>query len=168
MEEWKSISYREDYEVSNFGNCRRKKSNGDYYYITPTIQRYKFLSFWSKKEKKYHKKTLHSLVAEAFLGERPEGLVIDHIDRDKLNNNVSNLRYITNQENICNSRVYRTDITETEPLQRRKEYMKPYNQEYREANKEYMREYSKKYRQENKEYMREYMKKYRQQKKEQS
>ena len=31
----------------------------------------------------------HHLVASAFLGERPPGLVVDHIDRDKLNNNVT-------------------------------------------------------------------------------
>lgn len=46
--------------------------------------------------------TVHRLVALAFLGERPEGMVIDHIDRDKMNNHISNLRYCTQSENNKN------------------------------------------------------------------
>ena len=43
-----------------------------------------------------------SLVAEAWLGERPAGCVVDHVNRDKLNNHVENLRYVTPIENLCN------------------------------------------------------------------
>lgn len=39
------------------------------------------------------KRTVHSLVAECWLGPRPEGLEIDHIDRNRFNNHYSNLRY---------------------------------------------------------------------------
>lgn len=46
--------------------------------------------------------TVHRLVALAFLGERPAGMVIDHIDRNKANNNISNLRYCTPSENSRN------------------------------------------------------------------
>ncbi len=45
-------------------------------------------------------KTIHSLVAETFIGERPNGLFINHIDGNKLNNCVSNLEYVTPKENI--------------------------------------------------------------------
>lgn len=50
---------------------------------------------------KRQKKTIyiHTLVAETFLGVRPEGQVIDHIDGDKSNNHLSNLRYTTVAEN---------------------------------------------------------------------
>lgn len=44
--------------------------------------------------------TVHSLVAYAFLGEKPEGKEIDHIDGDKLNNFASNLQYISHSENM--------------------------------------------------------------------
>ena len=46
--------------------------------------------------------TVHRPVALAFLGERPEGMVIDHIDRDKTNNHISNLRYCSLSENSKN------------------------------------------------------------------
>jgi len=48
------------------------------------------------------RKLLHVLVAETWLV-KPEGkMVIDHIDRNKLNNNCENLRYLTQYENCQN------------------------------------------------------------------
>lgn len=47
----------------------------------------------------------HSLVAECWLGDRPEGYVIDHIDRDTKNNHYSNLRYCTISENMKNRQL---------------------------------------------------------------
>ena len=45
---------------------------------------------------------------------------IDHIDKNKLNNNVSNLRYITQKENCKNHDRYRDDIKETDPVLRKR------------------------------------------------
>lgn len=42
---------------------------------------------------------LHTLVAQAFISERPQGLVINHIDGNKLNNTVENLEYVSSKEN---------------------------------------------------------------------
>lgn len=42
---------------------------------------------------------VHRLVAEAWHGPRPQGLEINHIDGDKLNNTPGNLEYITPAEN---------------------------------------------------------------------
>jgi len=42
---------------------------------------------------------VHVLVAEAFLGNRPEGMIVNHRDEDKLNNHIYNLEYITYKEN---------------------------------------------------------------------
>jgi len=65
-------------------------------------------------------KPIHHLVALTFIGERPEGLQIDHIDRNKLNNRADNLRYVTANENQQNRDSYRTDILETDPKERLK------------------------------------------------
>ena len=51
---------------------------------------------------------VHTLVAYAFLGQPPTPMgrtkgssVVDHIDENKLNNNVKNLRWVSVKENIC-------------------------------------------------------------------
>jgi len=49
---------------------------------------------------------IHILVATHFIGERPIGYDIDHKDRNPLNNNVSNLRFISRSENNKNRYVY--------------------------------------------------------------
>lgn len=47
-------------------------------------------------------RSVHSLVAEAFIGPRPQGFSIDHIDGNRRNNCVSNLRYCAAKENEAN------------------------------------------------------------------
>ena len=43
--------------------------------------------------------SIHSLVARAFVGPRPDGLVVNHKDGDKANNHAQNLEYITIGQN---------------------------------------------------------------------
>lgn len=45
---------------------------------------------------------LHRVVAECWLGPRPEGMQVDHIDRNSLNNHYTNLRYVTKSEQMLN------------------------------------------------------------------
>lgn len=47
--------------------------------------------------------TVHSLVAQAFLGPRPGGADVRHLDGNRRNNHVSNLAYGTRSENIQDS-----------------------------------------------------------------
>ena len=54
------------------------------------------------KNKSYR---VHRIVAEAWFGKCPKGLEVDHIDRNKLNNNVNNLRYATRSLNCYNRRT---------------------------------------------------------------
>lgn len=46
---------------------------------------------------------IHSLVAKFIIGERPQGLCVNHIDGNKLNNAASNLEYVTLAENTKHS-----------------------------------------------------------------
>ena len=49
---------------------------------------------------------VHRLVAETFLDNPENKPFVDHIDRDRHNNNVSNLRWVTSSENNRNTKAY--------------------------------------------------------------
>lgn len=53
-------------------------------------------------KKHIRKVFMHRVVAECWHGERPEGMQVDHIDRDSLNNDYRNLRYVTKSEQMLN------------------------------------------------------------------
>lgn len=53
-----------------------------------------------RKESKSYHRFVHCLVAETFIGPRPEGKQVDHIDGNKDNNHYYNLRYLTQEENL--------------------------------------------------------------------
>lgn len=52
--------------------------------------------------------SVHRLVVEAFTGEIPEGLQVNHLDGNKQNNHISNLELCTAQENTLHA--YRTGL----------------------------------------------------------
>jgi hypothetical protein len=43
---------------------------------------------------------VHHIVADAFIGPRPEGLEVNHKDRDPSNNQPENLEYVTHSQNM--------------------------------------------------------------------
>lgn len=58
-------------------------------------------------------RTVHSLVAETFLGTRKEGMQVNHIDGVKTNNNVENLEYVTQSENL--KHAFRLGLSKARP-----------------------------------------------------
>jgi hypothetical protein len=154
IEEYKK--WFEDYEISNFGNLRKKLKNGEYRNIQGSLlnrgEGYKY--FQINRNKKRINYLFHYLVAKVFIGDRPEGLIIDHIDRNSLNNHVNNLRYITQKENCRNTKRYKSHI-EGEGKERKYKLDK----EYRETHKEHIKEYNEKNKEHIKERTKEYCKK---------
>lgn len=135
------IKIVEDYEISNLGNLRKLLKNGDYKIINCSVNNKGYKYFQLQRNKKRINYSVHCLVSKAFLGERPEKLVIDHKDRNKLNNNINNLHYITQKENCINTDRYLEHIEEQEPkkraIMRAKEYVKNNREKVLQKKKDY-------------------------------
>lgn len=54
---------------------------------------------------------VHRVIYILTVGDIPEGCVVDHIDGDSSNNQVSNLRVVENKVNSRNQRIYNTNKT---------------------------------------------------------
>ena len=128
MEEiWKEIPDYPDYKVSNFGNIMSKKY-GDYRLLTPTPNSDGYLRVGLCKNNKHSTKRVHRLMAIAFIP-NPENLsTVDHIDQNKTNNDLSNLRWATNYTQSMNKSNTRTDILETDPKERHNKLQSGYIQ----------------------------------------
>lgn len=103
---WKKIpGFKDFYEVSNFGNLRSfsSKQNGK---MMTLIREYRGkLPLYLKTvlrtaDNKNRTRPIHSLVMLAFCGPTPKGMIINHIDGNKLNNRLDNLEFITQGQNI--------------------------------------------------------------------
>jgi len=66
--------------------------------------------YWKVLHKK-RQYTCHRVVWEMLMGEIPIGMQVDHIDRNKSNNSIENLRLVTNTENKRNSGKYSNNKT---------------------------------------------------------
>lgn len=91
--------YEGDYEVSNMGNVRSLHYGKVRLLRSPSNSRgYPAVGLFLNRTRTTH--LVHWLVMAAFVGERPAGMVINHIDSDKTNNLLSNLEYTSQHHNI--------------------------------------------------------------------
>lgn len=98
---WKSISgFYGLYDVSNFGRVRSLKTGIILKPQRGKNCRYDRVSLYSKEKPRGYIPSIHILVAEAFIGPRPRGLVLNHKDGNRSNNSANNLEYITQKENM--------------------------------------------------------------------
>lgn len=126
MEEiWKDIEgYEGLYQVSSLGRVRGLDRYSGSKFIRGQLLRgaksnrgYLCVLLWNNKKKK--KYSVHRLVAEAFIPNPFLKPCVDHIDTDKTNNTVMNLRWVTHQENMLNSITYRQNITQHQSKKKR-------------------------------------------------
>lgn len=96
MEEWRTIVSFPNYEVSDQGRVRNKITG---YMLKPLLNNdnYLYVDLYKEAQKPVHNR-IHRLVADAFLGPQPN-LVVNHIDGDKHNNDLSNIEWVTPKEN---------------------------------------------------------------------
>jgi hypothetical protein len=103
----KSLDYK--YEVNENGTIFRNVKTGKESKIVLDMHHSKIGYYKTSvhlngrtPEAKTKRVMIHSVVAECFLGEKPDGYEIDHIDRNSKNNDYRNLRYVTKSEQMKN------------------------------------------------------------------
>lgn len=103
---WKDIPFASNYQASNLGRIRSKNmetKDGKLLYGSikkPSVHTSGYLRYTLTIDGEHKSHYGHNLVASAFMEcAKPTGYDIDHIDKCRINNNISNLRYISIKEN---------------------------------------------------------------------
>lgn len=106
VEEWRDVpGYEGFYQVSNYAHIRTLPHRDWRNRSHPGLSRktkvnpggYVLVTLSKNGKMRTHR--VHSLVAAAFIGARPEGYEVNHLDGNKLNNCPSNLEYCTPSQN---------------------------------------------------------------------
>lgn len=115
-EVWKDIrEYKGLYQVSNLGRVKSLsrtytrtikgttfKQNVKERILKQGESIYPLVNLYKKGKNKVI--YIHTLVTEAFLGKKRKGLVVNHKDGNRNNNNIKNLEYCTQKENMIHAR----------------------------------------------------------------
>lgn len=102
-EEWRDVvGYEGAYSISNLGRVRRDLAARGHKVgkILKPGMCWRYLGVglcYRKTQKTFY---IHQLVARAFIGQPPKGMEVNHIKQPTTNNRLSNLEYVTHQENI--------------------------------------------------------------------
>lgn len=104
-EDWRSvIGFESFYDVSSLGRVRsiapgrtRRRR-----ILKPLLNLgYELVDLRANGRRRMAK--VHALVLDAFVGPRPVGMVINHIDFNRRNNHVTNLEYVSQRQNVLHS-----------------------------------------------------------------
>ena len=112
-EAWKKIPGFSSYSVSNLGGVRRdvESAKASPQRMSIHINSVGYLAVALTGDNgKCRKVNVHSLVAAAFIGERPHGMVVCHVDGDRKNSRLSNLRYGTYFDNARDAIAHGTQV----------------------------------------------------------
>jgi hypothetical protein len=115
-EVWKPLNvtlYNTKYEVSNLGYVRRvrdkwsvKKHGHDAYKILRQTKQHGYCYVTLSVHGRLKRFQVHVLVAGAFIGLRPIDKVTSHKDNNPGNNRLENLEYVSQSENLHNSKKW--------------------------------------------------------------
>ena len=99
IEHFLNISGYKNYKISNFGRVMNSRTGR---ILKPCVDGSGYLRVNLSKNGKQKTHNIHILVANEFI-EKPDGKTcVDHIDKNRLNNIVENLRWVSQSENCRN------------------------------------------------------------------
>jgi hypothetical protein len=102
-EKWKQvrfdakISENENFKISNYGRIINCKTDKEFLVKAYYINGYQNLPLRQKRNGKLTSRYVHKLVAEHFL-EKNDGICVIHLNYDKTDNRVENLKWATKRE----------------------------------------------------------------------
>ena len=101
IENWKKVAGFDNYSVSDRGNVRNDKTGR---ILKPGTNTHGYLYVNLRKNKKPSIKDVHRLVSLAFIPNPENKKCVDHINNDIKNNKLTNLRWVTAQQNQQNAK----------------------------------------------------------------
>ena len=130
MEEeiWKEIEGFDNYQISNLCRVKNVKFNR---FVKPLLDKHGYVCVNLYKDGKMKHLLLHRLLAIAFIPNPENKPCIDHINTDRTDNHIENLRWVTNKENhnnplslINHANASRGRVVSEEQKKRQSEKMK--------------------------------------------
>jgi hypothetical protein len=110
VETYKKIVGFENYSVSDLGNVINDKTGR---ILKPGCDTWGYFQVGLRKNEKTHFKSIHKLTAAAFLLNPENKKYVDHIDNDRQNNKLINLRFATPQQNQQNRSINKNNKSGT-------------------------------------------------------
>jgi len=125
IQEWKGLEYYNNYEVSNLGQVRNKNTGR---ILKPSCKGgYLVVGLCANGIGKTF--SIHRLIAKTFIDNPDNKPHINHLDKNRANNNITNLDWCTASENNChkcltlqqttnqNLKIWRVDIASENKLE---------------------------------------------------
>lgn len=108
---WRMHPKYSDYWISSHGEVKRVSRASPEKIIKQRLRADGYLDVRIKIEKnRWRSVKVHTLVLEAFIGERPDGMECRHLDGMANNNKLSNLEWATHSKNCLDKRSHGTMI----------------------------------------------------------
>lgn len=129
LEQWRTLDrFAGYYEASNLGRIRRARpghSTSVGKILRPSRDRQGYCHIVLSIERQDFGELVHTLVAEVFIGPRPEGKEVNHKNAKKDDNRAVNLEYVTPLQNLFHARklgLRKTRLTWEDILYIRREH----------------------------------------------
>jgi len=132
----KAIPNYENYLITPEGKLYRKLKNGNIKEVKGRQNKNGYIQVTLSAKSGPVERLIHRLVAEAFLPNPENKPQVDHIDEDKINNQVNNLRWVTAKENISHYHTKDGRDHYIRLAKKRKEQLKTYAAELRKERQE--------------------------------